>query len=311
MKRRIIQIAESTVLVSLPSKWVKKHNLKKGDEVEVKERGTQIIIETDNKDITKKLQIDATTINERALRYTLGAALKLGFTEIEIKYDSKEQLETVNDILKNLYVGFASMEQKSNKITLKKISKDLEEEFNPSFRRAFLVTISLSDSVLDCIKKSEFNSLLELINLEKTNNQLTNFCERMLNDGIYEHSKTTFLYTILWNLEKIADEYKYLCKILNENKIDLNKNTIKLLEETNRLLRDYYNLSYEFKIEKINDLEELRNDINLKYLECLKNNNNIELEVINHIIAIASKCSDFTTNIIGLNISEDLRKFSS
>ncbi len=309
MRRKLIQIAKSTVLVSLPSKWVKKYNLKKGDEIETKERGTQIILETNNKETSKYLFIDATTINERALRYTLAAAHKIGYTEIEIKYDSKIQLETINDLLKNLYTGFAVMEQKSNKIILKKISKDLEEEFNPSIRRTFLVTISLSESVLDNVKKSEFNNLIELINLEKTNNQLTNFCERILNEGIYEYTKTTFLYTILWNLEKIADEYKYLCKILSENKIELRKDIILLLEKTNKLLKDYYNLFYEFKIEKINDLEELRKDINISYSECLKNKDTVELKIIVHIITIASKCSDFTTNIVGLNIKEDLQRF--
>ena len=59
MKRRVIQIAESTQLVSLPRKWAKKYNIKKGDELEVEIEGSSVRITTDNViEVTKKaLQI--------------------------------------------------------------------------------------------------------------------------------------------------------------------------------------------------------------------------------------------------------------
>jgi len=46
MKRKIIQTAGKTMVVSLPSAWVKKYGIKKGEEVEVEERGAEISVST-------------------------------------------------------------------------------------------------------------------------------------------------------------------------------------------------------------------------------------------------------------------------
>ena len=35
IKRKVIQLAGRTLVVSLPSKWAKKHNVQKGDEIVV------------------------------------------------------------------------------------------------------------------------------------------------------------------------------------------------------------------------------------------------------------------------------------
>jgi bifunctional DNA-binding transcriptional regulator/antitoxin component of YhaV-PrlF toxin-antitoxin module len=50
MKRKVIQIAQSTQLISLPRKWAKKFGIKKGDELEVEEKGSSVTVST-SKDI--------------------------------------------------------------------------------------------------------------------------------------------------------------------------------------------------------------------------------------------------------------------
>ena len=42
MIRKVIQLASRTLVVSLPSKWVKTVNVQKGDEIEVIEKGDQL-----------------------------------------------------------------------------------------------------------------------------------------------------------------------------------------------------------------------------------------------------------------------------
>ena len=53
MKRKVIQIAESTQLVSLPRKWALKYGVKKGDEVDVLEEGNKIVVSTGVEDEKK------------------------------------------------------------------------------------------------------------------------------------------------------------------------------------------------------------------------------------------------------------------
>ena len=54
IKRRVIQIANSTQLISLPRKWTIQHNIKKGDELDVQEDGSKIILSTDFEDILRE-----------------------------------------------------------------------------------------------------------------------------------------------------------------------------------------------------------------------------------------------------------------
>ena len=56
MKRKIVKHGPISLTVSLPSKWVKKRNLKAGDEVEVEEHNNGLFIGDFNnkKEHTKK-----------------------------------------------------------------------------------------------------------------------------------------------------------------------------------------------------------------------------------------------------------------
>ena len=44
MKRKAIQLASQTIVVSLPAKWVRQQGIKKGDEIDVEERGKELVI---------------------------------------------------------------------------------------------------------------------------------------------------------------------------------------------------------------------------------------------------------------------------
>ena len=55
MKRSVIQLAGKTLLVSLPSKWARNCGVRKGEDIEVEERGKSLVITTEKPaDIEKK-----------------------------------------------------------------------------------------------------------------------------------------------------------------------------------------------------------------------------------------------------------------
>ena len=69
MKRKVIQIAGSTQLVSLPRKWAKEHNVRKGDEVDVQENGNTVIVTVGNLNMVEKAEIDITNLKTMIPRY--------------------------------------------------------------------------------------------------------------------------------------------------------------------------------------------------------------------------------------------------
>ena len=159
------------------------------------------------------------------------------------------------------------------------------------------MTLALADQSLEFIKQKKFDELKGLIELEKTNNQLTNFCERILNKkGLDEPIKTNFLYVIMWNLEKIGDDYKYICEHSAAKKIS--KSTIELYDRVNKLLRNYYELFYKFDVQKLSNLSDDFRKLS-KDIEVLLSRGEDAI-VLSHLYHVALKTVDFSASTFAL-----------
>ena len=248
MKRSVIQLAGKTSVVSLPSKWVKQFGIQKGDELDIEQVSNTLVIKPNRQGSEiKKIELDINNYNERVLRCSISALHKLGYDEITLKYEKPILSDTIQDLTRTLLLGFIVSDQTPKKIVLKNISIELEKEFDASLRRAFLVVISFANSSLDLIKTKQYSTLPTLINLENTNNQLTSFCLRLINKGLYKNKeKEVFIITLIWELEKICDEYKHICQSLEKNQDEIQEETINLYSEVNNFFTEYYNLVYTF-----------------------------------------------------------------
>ena len=104
----------------------------------------------------------------------------------------------------------------------------------------------MGTELIACLKlqndKLDYNQLKLIKEKELLNNQLTNFCERLVNKHRFE--KSVFQYIIIWNLEKICDNYKYIINELekkNKNntdikaKLHISKELIDIFELANSL----------------------------------------------------------------------------
>ncbi len=305
MKRNIIQLAGKTSVISLPSKWVKRFNIKKGEEVDVEEKGNTLVIKpaTTQTEI-KQISLNIDELNDKSLRYTISALHKLGYDEITLYYEKPKLNNTIQDLIKNLLLGFVVIEQTSKKVVLKNISNEADSEFNPTLRRAFLVSISLSNSSLEMISSNKFNELTSLINLEMSNNQLTSFCLRLINKGFYkEQEKLIFITTIIWNLEKITDEYKAICIILSKNTIEIQKEILELYKEVNKFFFSYYELIYKFSFDNLNNLTNKKEEL-IQAMNKIPPKTKYEVQLLNTLWTIVSKTSDLTSSIVAVNNSE-------
>ncbi len=306
MKRKVIQLAKKTHVISLPSKWIKNFNIKKGDELDLEERGNSILIELKNQETElKKMNINIDKFNEKTLKFVISALHKLGYDEITCYYENQEIKKKLDVIIPQI-LGFVSIEQTSKKTTLKSISNEKESEFNPALRRNFLVTITLAKSSLEMISSKKFSELESLRSLEKTNNQLTSFCLRIINKGIYKDQKhKQFLVIIIGSLGKIADDYKSIIIDLSENKEEIDKEILRTYEEVNNIFIFYYELFYNFSIEKINEVTDKDKELNKK-IKMLKSKTEEETKLIIQLSTILSKIIDLSTSIVAIN-HESLR----
>jgi len=302
MKRKVIKQGHNTLTITIPTKWAAKYGIKAGDELELDEKGRSLLIKSDKSIDIDKIHIDVSKMNERVLRWVMSAAHKTGYDEIEVIGPSPKQIKIIHELIKELYMGFSIVEQTSNRCTLKAISKDVGSDFHLILRRAFLVTVSMAEGTLDVLRKKDNELLNGLIGLEHSNNQLTNFCERIVNKiGHEEEKKNCFYYVIAWNLEKICDNYKYICDHLNNKKLAVKKDVLDLLEEANKFFKDYYEIFYDFDIERLSRLAEKGKKI-LKEARSMssKVKNEADFIVLNSIMLITLQTMDFSASYVAV-----------
>ncbi len=256
MKRKVIQLAHKTFVVSLPSKWVKKLGIKKGDELEVDDSGKSLSIATQSKSkSTVSIHLNGP---EELMRRRINTAYKRGFDELELTYDDPKAIKAIQKEL-DLLLGYEIVKHGEKHCIIKCIANTLEEEYDVILRRIFLMLLEMGEESLKAIKNKEFDRLNEIALLEHTNDKLTNFCKRVLNKNCSQNS--IMQYCIVRELERIADSYAKICTNMQESKLKASRETILFYEKTNNLVREFYDLFYDFKEDRAEIFSRHREEI--------------------------------------------------
>ncbi len=293
MRRKVIQIANSTQLVSLPRKWALLHNVKKGDEVDIEEKGNKLLISTDGNKEGEKIEFDIKHLEPMTARF-IHALYKRGIDEIKINFDKPTELEIVQKALGKETVGYEIVEQSKNFCVVKNVSGDLED-FEPILRRTFLLLITMADDGLVALKAKSSIDLTNLLPLEESNNRFTTTCRRYLNKKGHPSIPVIGpLYYIIEDLEKIADHYKYLYSYFISNdlkKMKISAQAVVYFEKTNKLLKLFYELFYKPDKEKIAEIGKMRKELVKEWYT---------------VLGKIKEPSDILTYHIMLNIAQDV-----
>src|SRR3989344_7038203 len=87
MKRKVIQIAGSTQLISLPRQWAQKYGVKKGDELDVEEEGSKIIVRTENEVPYNEIEIDVTNLDKSSIMHSIRGLYRCGYNTLKITFN--------------------------------------------------------------------------------------------------------------------------------------------------------------------------------------------------------------------------------
>lgn len=262
IKRSVIQIANSTHLVSLPRDWVKRLNIKKGEQLEVEDNGNHILITTDKGFGIKKTEINISGLNDM-IKDILYALYKLGYEEVKLNYNEPDLTETIQKVLQNEMIGFEVIEQRHGHCIIKAVAGGFEKEFDNMFRRTFLLLKSMAGDLLKCMEEGDMSPVGSIKLLEVNNNKYTAFCRRIIQKKGYKDTrKSIVMYMIVEEIEKVADEYKYLCDYFldTEGKAikNIRKDTLELFKKLNEYLEKVYNAYYNFNLKEVNTLFKFR-----------------------------------------------------
>jgi phosphate uptake regulator len=204
MRRKVIKLAKNTLVVSLPAKWAKRHNVEKGNEVEIEEIGNSLKLRAETSATEGRMTVKVPR-KEDFLRRIIDTPYRMGYDEVRIEYDDPELYHKIQSEINNL-MGFEIIHQGDGYCVARNIAQGMESEFETSLNRLFLVTIQFAEDLKIHLEKKEYDKLEVTARTEDITNRLAHFCKRMLNlERTPDPIRSRSTYRIVSLLEETGD----------------------------------------------------------------------------------------------------------
>lgn len=316
IKRRIIKQGHNTLTITLPKSWVEKHQVHAHDELEVTEQNDLLTIQPAKKIALPIITLDVRGLTTPLIWKHLSSAYRAGYDEFKILFEGTQmkkrysafsydtlgflysedatkevvlsQIEIIQ-LLINRCIGVEIIDQKENWCTVKEMVETTYKEFDNTLRRIFLLTLSLSDDIFESIRTGQKKEILKSAHIIDTNiDRFVDFCLRVLNKrGYNDYRKTSTIYTTLFILEMVSDEYKKIAvHLIEANKITKKIQDLYRIQQVH--FREYYDLFYDFTKEKCLKIyysqDQLHHHYNRTLFESL---NADEKEILHHLKKVA------------------------
>ena len=231
-------------------------------------------------------------------RYSAFSYNTMNFLYSNDKTPVLSQIEVIQAMI-NRCVGVEIIDQKENWCLVKELGETTYKEFDNALRRIFLLLISLSEDILKSLKGDPNKEVLKSAHLIDTNiDRFTDFCLRVLNKkGYKNYRKTPTMYSILFLLEMMGDDFKKISVHLIEAK-KITKKTEDLFMVQYDQLRRVYNLYYNFSKEKCLAIYESDTEGHHYNVGLFDSLNTDEKEILHHL----KKIGVYITSLAELRI---------
>jgi len=310
MRRKVIQIAQSTQLISLPRKWALAHDIKKGDELNISEEGNKLVVSTETGPHIGKVEVDITGLDRDSIMYLLRALYKNGYDDMTIRFKkplcenirAKKQ-EKVTDVITreiSRLNGVEIFSQKEDYCVIRSISEDTIKAFDTMLRRIFLLTSETFSELIEGYEKGNLNILETVQAKHDTITKLVSYSQRLLNKvGYQNYKKTDIIYHVLEIIDTILDLAKYNARGIINFKIKASPEGTQICRAIHQQFDLFYDLYYNFTLEKVYELNKNRYFV-IKNLE--QNQNKIQKNELS-ILANMEQVLEYILNLTNARIA--------
>ncbi len=330
MRRKIIRQGHNTLTITLPINWARKWGLGSGQDVELIEKENGLFISAEKKNSYSHTSFEITPDMEipTIWKYFM-SAYRQGYDELVVRFQpgltfdnpykffstfspdynlprsrmKKTSYEAIQDIV-NRFIGWEIIEHSIERCIIKDLGDVSTKEFDNSLRRVFLLLLQMVEEVDNAVKTNQPKSLRHMHEIDVNTDKFVDYCLRVLNKtGLKDQKNTDLLYSTLYLLEMIGDEFKM---ISNHLMGDFDKSSMKNLQRACELIFKQINLFYEvfykFSLEKINEI--CKCDKETYEIVTIPHYNKVyrgeEIEVLSHMRRISRHISSLTELRISL-----------
>ena len=247
--RKIIKFGNSSHVVSLPTNWVKKNKLSKGDLIYINENGNNELVFSP-KIIEKEDELREVTLNvegkdiEQIERELIATYINHNDVVSLVSKDFKSNLGEIRKIVNSL-IGFEITHHSPDKIVIKDFLNLNDVSIVDMIRKVDLIVRSMLDNLILCFNKRECANVYDQdIDVNKLSFLVLRVVKRSLDDPWLgkkmemDNFQLLETWILITKLEKIADALKRIYAL--GNKLDLDNSEMKKLNSLLLKLKDSY-----------------------------------------------------------------------
>jgi phosphate uptake regulator len=244
MQRKLVKQGESTLMVSLPSTWIKQKGLSKGDVVFIDKIDDKLSISSNKSTTVKEISVDVSDLSPLVNRRLLTLYLT-GYDIVRVSFRNAKEIQKFKNEVINELLGWEIVSQSANNFVIRDITGTADTDVYQILNRLFFVLDSMFDELG---KYFQGESSVELVvKHDETVNRLSYYCLRLLQKN-YSGSKVAPLYTISSILEELGDHCKSLAQLIGNT--STNEHYVSHLGQVQSLLQSFRSLMMHFSWDK-------------------------------------------------------------
>ena len=186
--RKVQRVGSSTLAVSLPTEWVRKVGLKKGDTVFFDQEGDGTLKLMVSKQVIEKkpimVEVDADLCeNPELLRRILSGIYILGYDVIKISSKTRlkrEQIEVIRKLTRVL-IGIGIMEETRNTVIIECFIDAARFPIHTLLRRLYIIASTMYKEAIDAFSESDISLAEEAVQRRQEANTMFWIIMRLLN----------------------------------------------------------------------------------------------------------------------------------
>ena len=306
MRRKIIKLGQATYVASLPSKWIREHNLEKGDYLECEDVEGNLIFSTQKISLHMEVTINLSNSGERTIRNILNQTYRKGFDQIKLKFTQLQQLDIIREIVRETLLGFEIVREETDFCVVENIAEPSAEKFDIILRRLFLSIKQEGEELLEELQQQKVPNLERQNSNKNIVDNYTNFIRRLIIKNKIKGARDSYLlYYGISLLSLIHHGYFYLRKSISEHQRKaLSMEFLSLLKETNALFETYYQAFYRNDLDLADHVQISKQHLMSKIYKSLLQKKGIENVALCHLAEIIRMIQMSSTTFFGLYSQE-------
>ncbi len=136
MRRKIIKQGVGGNTIFLPVKWIRERGLKPGDEVEILQEGSNLMIMSESNEEIKSVDINLDTVDREQIRSILASCYKSGYSKVRLIFNGEVPLEMLHKMM-NSFTGFEIFSIEGKNVEINSFVRVSREDCEQLIKRMF------------------------------------------------------------------------------------------------------------------------------------------------------------------------------